>query len=276
MNIEHLLSSPNYDEKELCRAFYDLCSEKLKAVTIKNLFLNVDYKEKFNTDVLTHGLLAALIHENTNYIKLINSQIAKTSMDIETDLPNLQFVFNCIAHSNNLELAKSIDQKYSIIEQSLNENVGKNISLLSGRSTINFSLHNDGSLDISAMPGWPKTEMEENKISCKINPVFLNIRSFNSQVLDLIFDNNYEINPSLITHAIVKSVYLENNELIKYFFQNEKCAKIINNSEIIKAFIKSDANWSDNKKEIRIALSMAELNQELNNNNKIGKGRPKI
>lgn len=292
-------------EDDMSRAFKRLCSQDLQSISIKKLFLKLELRQRFNGVVLTQGLIGAIENNQEKYCSIIfdfmeknkvkldvsslmdalfvgiksNSEstvntlfdyMDKNGINLDNNLHDLQLIFN---YTNSLNstygkyLTKKLNEKYLIIEKSITNPMDENITLLSGSHFFGGTLNSDGSLETYGGMGGQETDEQIERGHYSLNPILFNLQNFNAERLDSFFKNDYEVHPSVVKHGLVSNVYLDNSEAVLYLFSNKKCAEIIKNSPDLKAFINSDENFADRKKEARIALSMIELNEELGDNN---------
>jgi hypothetical protein len=310
--ITSIISYGDYysSEEKLSEAFYDLCSKDSQSISIKKLFLKLEYRDKFTDKVLNSGLLAAIKHNQEKYVPIIESFMEKNNKKLNLDLDcvsffalvaakndkynemidsylnqldlsternlgKLQKLFNYANDNGFLDFANYLENNFSVIKKSMNEDVGEYISLMSGAHSSAAIIQSDGSLQFSGSMGGEWSEEQTREAHYSANPILFNLENFNSEILDNFLNKNEELHPSIVEHGLVKSIYLRNNEATLYLFSNEKTANFIKNSEKMKNFLKLDDDWADAKKEARIALSMIELNQELKDNNQPNK-KPKI
>jgi hypothetical protein len=304
MDLMQRVIDSDYEE-DMSRAFRKLCSQDLQSISIKKLFLKLELRQRFNGVVLTQGLIGAIENNQEKYcpiifdfmeknkikpnlsslmdalfsgIKANRESIVTTLFDYmdknginsDDNFDRLQLIFNYATSLNTTygnNLAKSLDEKYSIVERSISSKMDDYITLLSGSHSLWGTLKSDGSLETGGAMGgeWSQEQTEKNHYL--LNPILFNLNNFNPKLLDSFFNSEYEVHPSVVAHGLVTNIYLDNSEAVLYLFSNKKCAEIIKKSPEIRAFLKSDVNFEDRKKEARIALSMIELNEELGDNN---------
>ena len=281
--------------------FYHMCSKELNTVNIKKLFLKVDFKEKINGEFLTQGLLGAIEGNQEKYLPMLlgymeksqivpnfdtftdtfvtamereQEQTAKTLVEYmekfginsEDNFKNLQMLVNA-ATSHGSELATKLDQKHGIIQKSFQENLGNYISLVSGAHFASAEINHDGTLSICGGMGGEISDSEAKRAFYGINPVLFNLDNFNPTVLDTIFSNDYQIHPSIVTHALVKNVWKNNREAVMFLMNNQQCLDTIVGSDILKTFIQEPTEFQTGKKDAQSMLAMLKLTEELPQNN---------
>jgi hypothetical protein len=304
MDLMQRVIDSDYEE-DMSRAFRKLCSQDLQSISIKKLFLKLELRQRFNGVVLTQGLIGAIENNQEKYcpiifdfmeknkikpnlsslmdalfssIKANRESIVTTLFDymdknginLDDNLRGLQLIFNYTTSLNNTygnALSKQLDEKYSIIEKSMSNEMSDYITLLSGAHFVGGTLNSDGSLETFGGMGGELSQEENERNHYSLNPILFNLNNFNAELLDSFFHNDHEVHPSVVKHGLVSNIYLDNSEAVLYLLSNKKCANIIKNSPELRAFINSDVNFDDRKKEARIALSMIELNEELGDNN---------
>lgn len=181
---------------------------------------------------------------------------AKSDIDMSKDLAYLQAIFNCASSYNNTDLANTINQKFSVIDNSLKEQMDDYIVLVDGTHSCMGELMPDGSLSMSGSMGGPISNQAERMNHFKMNPFLFDLSHFNSEKLDVLLENNNSIDSSVITHGLVRSIYHNNQEAVKYLFTNPQCIEVIKRSPEIQKFITCnvDIDWEHNKAQARSFL----------------------
>lgn len=294
--MEEILLNQYASQTKKCQAFYDFCSKENQTIPIKKLFLKLHLQTNFNSEILSAGLMASLENGHEKYVSIIVQYMEKHSITADIyDLSEaslmlieqkkdctqileflykhgladkkyeerLQGMFNCATSNHNSVVADYLNDKYSVLENAISNDMGNGISLLCGAHSVFADFQSDGSLSVGGAMGGPLSEKEEKINHYVKNPILFNLKNFNSDVLDKFFDNDYKIHPSLMLHAIVENVYLNNEKAISYLFENEKCTDVIKNCNDIRNFIESDENYSENKTQVRNYLLKNALEESI-------------
>lgn len=251
----------------------------LIATKYNNLYLNqiVDYidknKVKIDYSLVADDFVSAIKENQHQYMDSLLKYIDK--YELYKSFEHLQYIFNYSMETGKNELTNDLDTKYSIIQKSFSNKIYDSILLEEGSYTLWADLESDGTLDMTNCFDDDLKKEEIEKAHYSKNPILFNLENFNPKILDSLFERNYEIDSSLMVHALVKSVYAENKEAYIYLLSNDKCRDIIKNHNKLQAFINNDEELEEQKKAIKIALSMIEMKEELSNENKV-KNRLKV
>jgi hypothetical protein len=300
----------NGDSNDISDAFRDLCREKSQSDYIKVLLSDDQFKPKFDRNVLNSGLIGALESDTEEYIHIIFSHMVEnniknqlytiinpllSAIDIgsekavtiiakyiddnnkqaEDDFEYIQALFNYATSLNKDDLANTLDNNHSILKRSLSNQMPKQIRLTNENPLRWGKLKDDGSLQITGTFAYDVPKADK-KAPYLFNPILFNLSAGNYELLDSFFNKGYEIHPSVIAHALVSNIYLENNEVLTYLIKNKECLNIIKNSKEIDLFLNNDEDSLKNKKLFISQLLMTELNEELNDTNPKTKNKPKI
>jgi hypothetical protein len=297
MNIQDILLSASKDDIK-GKNFYVFCGQKVEPNSLKELLSNPKIKEQLNIRILSQGLLGALENGLKENMAIIGAYVLNNNVlyDIppENDydsvfdklrnntkrianLEGLNIMFNAATNFKQIKLSKLLTQRYSILENSITNQIDKSIELKGGAHKESAKLNEDGSLSITSIKSGPVPQYDLKIKEYALNPILFNLKNFNPELLDDFLNDEHKLDPSVVKHGLVMNVFLENTESVLYLFANEKCANIIKNSDDIKAFINSDTHWGEKKQTARTALSLINLKDELPiNNTNTNSVKPKI
>lgn len=289
MNFEKIVikSSNNINEK-----FYNLCSKKEESLELKKILLKLEYKNLFTSEVLSYGIVSTVFNKQEENFKTLNNYMKKYQIQfdeniikeilsnnfkdkkiiekilvedffekyLEKDLKILQYMYNKLSEENT-ELAEKINVKFNILQRSFLEDGNQLINLVDNSQSLFAEFNEDGSLELSGSFGGALEDNEIDNIKYNKNPINFNFENFNKKILDIYFSKNNVISSNLVENIIVKCIYDNNQEGVRYLFNNESCKNIImNNSKIIN-FIKSKENFEENKNIARIMLNIKQENE---------------
>lgn len=309
--IEEVLGKTSYkvSEEYISNSFYRLCKEDSKMLPIRKILLKQEYKNKLTNQVLTYGLVGALesnkgvyasmiikymdendlkidgktlstailLFGNKNYqnaVEKLISYIEKSNMN----LSQLQMVLNYTVKNNLIELTEQLDDKYEIIKQSFAQEMGSTITFASGSHSSWGELKEDGSLEVMGAMGGEVSNEESLVNYYQTHPVLFHLKHRNFDLLDEFFKQGYSINESVIKHAIVKHIYIEDKKALQYLFNQKTCLDIIMNSNEIQTFINktsADQELNEMKKEVKSILEKIKMDNQLQQTN-IANNHPKI
>lgn len=240
--------------------FFNLCRNENNFLEIKKLQIQAKTKMFFNSELVTAGLIASIYNSQEKIYNNLFDFAEKHKIEFKNY--EINALFNSSTNADNSVLIQYLDKKYSILETTL-KNDGYIDMDSTGKVSSRFVWFDENSII---------TKYDEQVRGFYCNPFKFSVINFNTKMTDNIL-NNYQINPTLIEELFVEQCAKNKTKICHYLLSNNIAREVIKNSEAVNLFLNEPEEYQDEKKDIKIALSMFDLSQELklnkDNNKKI-------
>lgn len=246
MNID-LEKMARLNKSGFKQCFFYVC-EREDIFQINKMFLKLDIKTRFDSEILSAGLFAGILAEKPKTIDTVLDIALK--LNIKLDKLDLTKVFNLLIKKGNYDLLDQLEDKFHVIKNYFKEDGY-------------LSIVNDKFYECGSCGGENSEPSSLDKILGEYYGNVLTKSLNNENHLTYLLNKDFPINPTFTEQLFLDVCVEKNINAAKVLLTHEKTRDIIKKSEDLNGYMQEPTENKEFKDYVRELIKSLEFKEKL-------------